>query len=103
MTFDSKTTSNSGAAASRSAARIQITPEQLAAMGAPHVAYMRPIAGDAVKELFPDVEGIPADLPDDAQLFALYRADGMPVMLADTKSAVLANAEALDLTPVTVH
>ena len=36
-------------------------------------------------------------------LFALYAADGTPIMLTDTREAALANAWSQELEPVSLH
>jgi hypothetical protein len=49
--------------------------------------------------MFPEAPKIEPGL----DLFALYAADGTPIMLTDTREAALANAWSQELEPVSVH
>jgi hypothetical protein len=74
-------------------------PADLAALGEGHIAYVRPIRSDEVRRFFPQA---PELLPG-LDLFALLSASGAPIMLADSRDVVLANAVAQDLQPVSLH
>jgi hypothetical protein len=77
-----------------------ILPAELfAQLGEGAIAYVKPMTSDEVNRLFPDAPKIEPGL----KLFALLGADGTPILLADTRDAVLANAMAHDLKTVSVH
>jgi hypothetical protein len=76
-----------------------ITEEGLAHLGDGRLAYVRQIRSDDVAEMFPQAPQIAPGV----DLFALYAADGTPIMLTDTREAALANAWSQELEPVSVH
>lgn len=71
----------------------------LAALGEGHIAYVRPIRSDEVMRLFPQAP----ELTPGLDLFALLSASGAPILLADSRDVILANAAAHDLHPVSLH
>ncbi|MCJ2127750.1 DUF1150 family protein [Methylobacterium sp. E-045] len=71
----------------------------LAALGEGHIAYVRPIRSDEVKRLFPQAP----DLTPGMDLFALLSASGSPILLADSRDVIVANAMANDLHAVSLH
>jgi hypothetical protein len=75
------------------------TPEMLAALGAGHIAYVRPIMSEDAMKLYPQVGSIRPGI----KLFTLNAADGTPIMIADSAEAALANAWQNELVPVAVH
>lgn len=77
----------------------QMTPESLAGLGGGRIAYVRPMRSDEVKTLFPNVPPIAPGL----DLWALLAADGTPIMLADSREAVVMNAHENDLETVSLH
>jgi hypothetical protein len=79
--------------------RVTITPEVLAGLGGGRIAYARPVKSDEVKTLFPNVPPLAPGL----DLWALLAADGTPMMLADSREAVLMNAHEHDLEMVSIH
>lgn len=68
----------------RSALR-RMTPEQLLHLGAAYVAYLK------------------AGICDGKALFAVYRADGIPVVVTDTVDAAVESAAEQGLNFVAVH
>ena len=76
-----------------------MSPESFAALGGGRIAYVRPLNPDEAKDLFPQM---PAVVPD-LELWALLGADGMPIMLADSRAAVEMNAQENDLETVSLH
>jgi hypothetical protein len=73
--------------------------EELMAMGDGETAYLRKFrAGDLCK-LFPQT----AELHPSVELFALFGADGTPLILADTRDAVLSGAWDQKLTLSALH
>ena len=81
------------------AARPAISQKAPAQLGGGQVAYMKPLNGSQVQSLFPDAP----PLSDEHRLWALLSADGTPIMLADSREAVIANAYENQLHMVTVH
>lgn len=81
------------------ATRPVISQKALAQLGGGQVAYMKPLNGSEVQSLFPDAP----QLSDEHRLWALLSADGTPIMLADSREAVIANAYENQLHMVTVH
>ena len=71
----------------------------LAVLGEGHVAYVKPIRSDEVRELFPQAP----ELAPGLELFALLSASGAPIMLTDSRDAAVANAWAHDLQTVSLH
>ena len=75
------------------------TLSDLAALGHGKVAYVRTMRSEEVQKLLPQVEGIPKDI----DLFALLSADGTPIMIADSRDELTANAWENELVTVSVH
>lgn len=71
----------------------------LAVLGEGHVAYVKPIRSDDIRELFPQAP----ELAPGLELFALLSASGTPIMLTDSRDAAVANAWAHDLQTVSLH
>jgi len=78
---------------------IDITLEALAELGDGEIAYVRTIRSEDAHTLFPQVP----DMQPGLKLFALYAADGTPIMLTDSREAALANATKQQLETVSVH
>ena len=81
------------------AAQIQQTLAALAAMGDGEVAYMRSFRADEMQHLFPQA----AELHPAMQLHALFAADGTPLVLSDSREAVLSGAWQNELSMISVH
>ena len=79
--------------------RQTVTPETLAGLGGGRIAYVRPMRSEEVRTFFPDVPPIAPGL----DLWALLAADGTPIMLADSREAVVMNARENDLETVSLH
>ena len=79
--------------------RETVTPEVLAGLGGGRIAYVRPMRSEEVSSVFPNVPPIAPGL----DLWALLAADGTPIMLADSREAVVMNARENDLEPVSLH
>ena len=79
--------------------RETVTPEILAGLGGGRIAYVRPMRSEEVSSVFPNVPPIAPGL----DLWALLAADGTPIMLADSREAVVMNARENDLEPVSLH
>ena len=78
-----------------------MTVEQLAHLGAGQVAYVKPMLSEDVQKAFPQVQVQGA--PPGMRLFALLAANGMPLMLTDSREAAIANAWENQLQTVSVH
>ena len=70
-----------------------------AVLGAGKLAYVREIKSDDVAGLYPDAPPIAPGI----RLWALVNANGTPILIADSREAVVANAFENDLTAVSVH
>jgi hypothetical protein len=71
----------------------------LAALGEGQVAYVKPLRSEELNRIFPEAPQIQPGL----QLFALLSASGSPILLADSRDVVVANAWAHDLETVSLH
>jgi hypothetical protein len=76
-----------------------ITQDALAHLGEGHVAYVKAIRSEDVRKLFPQAPEMAPGL----ELFTLNAANGMPIMLTDSREAALANAWRQELEAVSVH
>jgi hypothetical protein len=76
-----------------------ISPEALAGLGDGKIAYVKSIRSEDVQSLFPQAPEIAPGL----KLFALYAADGTPIMLTDSREAAVANAWSQELEAMSVH
>ena len=74
-------------------------PANFAVLGGGKLAYIRTLESDEAKSLFP---GLPPVEPG-IKLWALLAADGTPIMLADSREAVIMNAHENDLEMVSIH
>ncbi len=72
---------------------------ELEAWGEGELAYIKLLKANEVKELFPQLKG----LPDGIDLYAVVSADGTPMALTDTRTSALENVEENDLELVTLH
>ena len=81
------------------AAEIQRTLAALAAMGGGEVAYMRAFRAADLQHIFPQA----AELHPAVQLYALFAADGTPLVLSDSREAVLSGAWQNELAMIAVH
>jgi len=79
--------------------KLDLTPQELAALGGGKLAYLKPILSDDIKTIFP---GAPVIAPG-LKLFMLLAADGSPIIITDSKDAALANAWEHDLQTVSLH
>jgi hypothetical protein len=79
--------------------RITVTEQQLAALGEGAIAYVREMDVEDLRGKFP---GMP-DMEPGTKLWALFGANGQPILLADGPEAALAGAFQNDLKPVSIH
>ena len=73
--------------------------DEFAQLGQGAIAYLKPIRSEEVTALFPQAPAIEPGL----DLFVLLGADGMPILLTDSKDAALANAMQQQLQTVSLH
>jgi hypothetical protein len=76
-----------------------MSPESFAALGGGEVAYVRPLNAEEARGLFPQMPQVTPNL----ELWALLAADGTPIMLSDSREAVVMNAQEHDLEMVSLH
>jgi hypothetical protein len=76
-----------------------ITPQELAGLGAGQIAYLRQLSGQEINDAFPGKVSIDPH----ARLWALFAADGSPIVLAGDSGAALLSAFEQQLVPVAIH
>ena len=76
-----------------------LTPAELAHLGEGTVAYLKEIDSDELRGKFP---GMPEIAPG-TKLWAVFAANGQPILLTDARASALAGAIQNDLTPVSIH
>jgi hypothetical protein len=78
---------------------ITMNNETFAGLGGGRIAYIRPLKPVEARNLFPQMPQVAPDL----ELWALLGADGTPIMLADSREAVVLNAHENDLEMLSIH
>lgn len=76
-----------------------LTHDELAHLGEGVVAYLREMDSDDLRGKFPGMPEIQSGL----RLWAVFAADGRPILLTDQRATALAGAMQNDLTPVSIH
>lgn len=76
-----------------------LSKDDFAHLGQGAIAYVKAIKSDDVTRLFPQV----SDIQPGLDLFLLLGADGVPIMLTDSKDAAVANAWEHQLQTVSLH
>jgi hypothetical protein len=79
--------------------RPTLTQADLAHLGEGTVAYLREMESEDLKGKFP---GLPEIQPG-LKLWALFAADGRPILLSDERDRALAGALENHLVPVALH
>lgn len=79
--------------------RPALSQADLAHLGEGTVAYLREMGTEELKGKFP---GLP-DMQPGLKLWALFAADGRPILLSDARDRALAGALENDLVPVALH
>ncbi len=77
----------------------RLTTSQLAHLGAGEVAYIRKMRSEDVSRCFPEAPDIDPAL----DLWALFGADGTPILLTDNRSSTFFKAAEDDLKTVSLH
>lgn len=76
-----------------------LTESELAHLGAGEVGYIRKMRSDEVSRCFPEAPAIDPAL----DLWALFGADGTPILLTDNRSSTFFKAAEDDLKTVSLH
>lgn len=76
-----------------------LTAAELAHLGEGVVAYLREMQSEELKLKFP---GLPEIAPG-TRLWALFAANGQPILLSDERDRAIAGARENDLTPVAIN
>ena len=83
----------------RTIERLTMTNSELAHLGEGSVAYLRKVSSDDLRGRFPGLEEIQPGM----ELWALFAANGQPILLSDARDRALAGARENDLTTVAIH
>ncbi len=75
------------------------TQSDLAHLGEGTVAYLREIGSDELMGKFPNLP----EIAPNTKLWALFAANGQPILLSDARERAIAGAFENDLTPVSIH
>jgi len=79
--------------------RLPLSPKAFAILGENRFAYVREVRSEDLPFLYPQA---PRFVPG-LSLFALCAADGTPIAIADSRAAVVADAESHQLETMSVH
>lgn len=80
-------------------ANTRLTQSQLEHLGTGEVGYIRKMKSDEVSRCFPEAPDIDPTL----DLWALFGADGTPILLTDNRSSTFFKAAEDDLKTVSLH
>jgi len=81
----------------------EFTTEAFAALGAPHLVYVRPVKASEILGSTPVDQAQGFSIDPDQTLYAVHRADGARLAVLGDKDSAIAAALANDLAPVAVH
>lgn len=76
-----------------------LSKNDLAHLGAGEVGYIRKMRSEEVSRVFPEAPSMDPDL----DLWALFGADGTPILLTDNRSSTFFKAAEDDLRTVSLH
>ena len=79
--------------------RTVMSHEQFATLGGKRVAYIKAMRSEQVAFLCAEAPMLPAG----HCVFVLHAADGTPILLADSREAVLADAASQEIETVSLH
>ena len=77
----------------------RLTKNEFAHLGAGKVGYIRKMRSEDVSRVFPEAP----ELNPGLDLWALFGADGTPILLTDNRSSTFFKAAEDDLTTVSLH
>ncbi|NLR98784.1 DUF1150 family protein [Rhizobium sp. P38BS-XIX] len=80
-------------------ATARLTQSELADIGAGEVAYIRKMEWTEVSRCFPEAP----DIDPEVDLWALFGADGTPILLTDNRSSTFYRAAEDELKTVSLH
>ncbi len=80
-------------------ATARLTQTELANIGTGEVAYIRKMDWSEVSRCFPEAP----DIDPDVDLWALFGADGTPILLTDNRSSTFYRAAEDELKTVSLH
>ena len=78
---------------------IQISQEQLQAIGAGFLAYVKPIAAEDAARML----GQPVEAGPEGKLFALFQANGTPISISRSREAAIGDAMEHELVAASLH
>lgn len=78
---------------------VRLTQSELAHLGAGEIGYIRKIRSEEVARCFPEAP----DIDPNVDLWALFGADGTPILLTDNRSSTFYKAAEDDLKTVSLH
>jgi hypothetical protein len=76
-----------------------LTQTELAHLGSGEVAYIRKMGSEEVSRCFPEAP----DIDPTVDLWALFGADGTPILLTDNRSSTFYKAAEDELKTVSLH
>ena len=76
--------------------RINLTDQELASLGQNEVGYIRKMKSEDLTARFPAISQIAPGL----DVWALFAANGMPIVLSDRQAAVMQGASENEIVPV---
>ena len=80
-------------------ATARLTASELAHLGSGEVAYIRKMRSEDVSRCFPEAP----DIDPSVDLWALFGADGTPILLTDNRSSTFYKAAEDELRTVSLH
>ncbi|MBO9097114.1 MULTISPECIES: DUF1150 family protein [Rhizobium] len=80
-------------------ATARLTENELVSLGSGEVAYVRKIRQEEVSRCFPEAP----DIDPTVDLWALFGADGTPILLTDNRSSTFFKAAEDELKTVSLH
>lgn len=80
-------------------ANARLTETELAHLGSGEVAYIRKMRSEEVSRCFPEAP----DIDPEVDLWALFGADGTPILLTDNRSSTFYKAAEDELKTVSLH
>lgn len=79
--------------------KLSMTAEQFAHLGEGAVAYLKKVNSDDMRDRYPGMPEIEPGL----ELWALFAANGQPILLTDERSNAIGAAVQNQLIPVSIH
>jgi len=79
--------------------KLTMTPDQFAHLGEGALAYLKKVSSDDIRGRYP---GMP-DIAPGLELWALFAANGQPILLTDARDSAIGAAAQNDLIPVSIH